>query len=97
MKPIATLETTVGPKGGRYSSGSLCISVPDGAVSEPVNIRIHVYVDERLMPPSTKANDEYILSSFYVFEPHGLTFSKLVQVQFPPPVAQHHHFLIADF
>ena len=86
VKPIATLETTVDPKGGRYSSGSLSIFVPDGAVSEPVNIRIHMYVDKRLMPPCTKANDEYILSPLYVFEPHGLTFSKHVQVYFPPPV-----------
>ena len=86
MKPIATLETTIGPEGGRYSSGSLSISVPDGAVSRPVNIKIHMFVDERLMPPSTKANDGYILSPLYVFEPHGLTFSKHVQVHFPFPV-----------
>ena len=86
VKPIATLETTVGPKGGRYSSGSLSVYVPDGAVSKPVNIKVDMFVDERLMPPSAKANDGYILSPLYVFEPHGLIFSKHVQVLFPPPV-----------
>ena len=85
-KPIATLETTVGPKGGCYSSGSLSVSVPDGAVSKPVNIKLHMFVDERRMPPSAKANDGYILSPLYAFEPHGLIFSKHVQVLFPPPV-----------
>ena len=64
----------------------LFLSVPDGAVSKPVNIKIHMYVDERLMPPSTKANDGYILSPLYVFEPHGLTFSKHMQVHCLPPV-----------
>ena len=86
LEPIATLEMTVGPEGGCFSSGSLSILVPDGAVSEPVNLRMLMYIDERLMPPSTKANDGYILSPLFVFEPHGLTFSKLVDVRFPPPV-----------
>ncbi|XP_062511066.1 uncharacterized protein LOC134186976 [Corticium candelabrum] len=86
LEPIATLEMTVGPEGGCFSSGSLSISVPEDAVSEPVNLRMLMYVDERLMPPSTKTNDGYILSPLFVFEPHGLTFSKLVDVRFPPPV-----------
>ena len=86
MKAIATLETTVGPKCRRYSSSSLSVSVPDGVVSEPVNINIDMYVDKRLMPPSTKANYEYIVSPLYAFEPHGLTFSKHMQVHFPPLV-----------
>ena len=55
LEPIATLEMTVGPEGGRFIFCSLSILVPDGAVSKPVNLRMLVYVDERLMPPSTKA------------------------------------------
>ena len=86
MEPIATLEVTVGPEGGCYSSGSLSILIPEGAVSEPVNLNMHMYVDERLIPPSALVNDGYILSPFYAFEPHGLTFLKHVQVYFPPPV-----------
>ena len=47
---------------------------------------MYLYVDERLMPPSSKVTDEYILSSLFVFEPHGLAFCKHVQVHCPPPV-----------
>ena len=39
MKPMATLEMNVGPEGGRYHSGSLSVLIPDGAVSERVNIK----------------------------------------------------------
>ena len=45
-----------------------------------------MYIDERLMSPSTIANHGYILSPLFVFEPYGLTFSKLVDISFPPPV-----------
>ena len=86
MKPIATLEIMVGPEFGRYSSGSLSILIPEGAVSEPVNLNMHMYVDERLIPPSASVNDGYILSPFYAFEPRGLTFLKHVQVYFAPPI-----------
>ena len=86
VKPIATLEMMVGLDGGCYNSGSLSVLVPEGAVTKPVNIKMHLFVDERLIPPSAKANDGYILSPLYALEPHGLTFLKHVQVFFPPPV-----------
>ena len=86
MNPMATMEMNVGPEGGRYHSGSLSVLIPDGAVSERVNIKMYLYVDERLMPPSSKVTDEYVLSPLFVFELHGLTFSTHVQVHCPPLV-----------
>ncbi|XP_062514844.1 uncharacterized protein LOC134190408 [Corticium candelabrum] len=83
---MATMEMNVGPEGGRYHSGSLSVLIPDGAVSERVNIKMYLYVDERLMPPSSKVTDEYVLSPLFVFELHGLTFSTHVQVHCPPLV-----------
>ena len=82
VEPIATLEITVGPKGGRYSLGSLSILIPEGAVSEPVSMKLHLFVDGRLIPPAAQTHDGYILSLFCSFEPHRLTFLKPVQVYF---------------
>ena len=68
------------------SSGILSALLPEGVATKPVNIKIHMFVDERLIPLSAKTNDGYILSPLYAFEPHGLTFLKHVQVYFLPPV-----------
>lgn len=83
LRSIAKLEQTLLPEGGFFRSGSLSLSLPAGAVKQPVDVKAHLYLDQRLMPPANTSLGEYIVSPVLVLEPHGLKFSKPIQVYFP--------------
>ena len=70
----------VGPKGGKFKSGSLFLTVPREAVSSEVQIGAQLVGDSE---PMSIAENRVVLSLILALEPHGLSFEVPVSIGFP--------------
>ena len=70
---------TVDSEGGQLIAGSVCMTVPQGAVESPTQFSIHSFIHDKYMPPISTSGHQ-VASPVVCFGPHDVSFSKPINV-----------------
>ena len=85
MPPTLFEAVTISPSGGTYYlSNGIVLEVPEGAVSEPVTVRLRGVREEEVMPifQSYGLTEKYFMAA-YDAEPKGFKFNKPINIFLP--------------